>query len=210
MGLWGSTCGCQPLRSGRSCRPAGRQRLDAVDALDPAEGDRTVEIQTRHPRREKSERLLKFGPGEIGAEAIVRPGPERQQLAVAAGGDVESLPGLTFTVGAFRADRDDGAARKDDTVVLDVLQAESCGEGGDRFHPQNFRHRGGNQIRGDVEQRPLVGVGGEQVERMGQLALGGIDRAGQDVDSEVDALEVRESLPVGLRGQQRGQQRRPR
>src|SRR5262249_32960648 len=155
---------------------------------DATEADRAVQAQAGHPGGQKSQRLLKLGSGEIGAKAVMRASPESQQPAVAPSGDVEPLPVFTLTVAAFSANGNERAGRESDALILDILQTDSCREGGHWFDPQHLCHRGWNKLRGGAEQVPLVGVLSKQVQSVGELTLGGVDRAGQDVDGEIDAL----------------------
>src|SRR3954447_21421717 len=61
--------------------PADGQRVEAVDAVDRAVLGVAVEGEARHARAEEGERLLELGAREVGAEAVVDAGAERQRLA---------------------------------------------------------------------------------------------------------------------------------
>ena len=54
------------------------------------------------------------------------------------------------------------------------------------------------------QQRPLLRVVGEQPQRVGELRLGRVDAADQDVEDEVDELDVGEPVALLLGGDQRG------
>src|SRR5215211_9227380 len=67
-----------------SCRsgPADGQRVEPVDAVDRAVFRLPVEGEARHARRQERQRLLELRAGEVGAEAVVHPGAERERLAL--------------------------------------------------------------------------------------------------------------------------------
>ena len=121
---------------------------------------------------------------------------EGEQPALARRGDVEGLAVLTLAVGPLRADRHDRARREDHVAVLDLFQADPRGERRDGLEPQHLLDRARDQGRLGRQQRPLPGVGGEQPDRVRELARGGVDAASQQVRHQLDAL--RSGQPVTL------------
>src|ERR1051326_2623799 len=105
-------------------RPGDRELVDSVDAFDPAQLRGTVEGEVGGARGQECQSLFQFRPGQVGAQAEVRPGTEREQPRVTGRGDVELLPRVAFPVGPFGAHRHDGARREDHIAVLDLLQAD--------------------------------------------------------------------------------------
>ena len=75
--------------------------------------------------------------------------------------------------------------------------------GRDRLVAQGLLDRAGGQRRVGVQRGPLVGVLGEQADGVRELGLRRVDAADEDVEHEVDALDLRQPVAVGLGGQQR-------
>ena len=204
-----------PGRSGQgghaALGPAQRQRVDVVDALDAAEHRVARQREVGQPRGEERERLFQLGPGEVDAEAEVRARAEGVELAVAFGGDVERLAARRLPVGPLRADRDDRARGEEHAPVLDVLEHDPRGERRDRLEPQRLLDRLFDVgVRVGRQQRPLVGVLGEQPERLRELALGGVHAPGQQVQHQVHALVVGQPVALLLGREQRADQVGPR
>ena len=136
---------------------------------------------------------------------------EGVELAVAVGGDVERLAAWCLPVGPFRADRDDRARGEEHAPVLDVLEHDPGGERRDRLEPERLLDRllhVGVGVRG--QQRPLVGMLGEQPQRLRELALGGVHSPGEQVQHQVHALVVGQPVALLLGRQQRADQVGPR
>ncbi len=95
--------------------------------------------------------------------------------------------------GAHHHDR---AGREGDVAEGDLLDEDTGGEGGDRLEAQCLLYRLGGQLGPFPQQLPLVGVFGEQPDRVRELALGGVDAADQNVQHEVHALDVGEPLAL--------------
>src|SRR5205814_1608383 len=104
-----------------------------------------VELQTGHPLSEKGQALLELGTSEVGAEAEVWPGPERQRLRRAAGsGDVELLGSVVAGRLAVRVPggRDDHrAGRELDVAELDWLDHYAARERRNRLEAQDLLRR---------------------------------------------------------------------
>ena len=127
----------------------------------------------------------------------MRAGAKRQQPAISIGGDVEVL--VAFPVPSLGADGDDRAGREDHAVVLDVLEADPRRERRDGLDAQDLGDRRGHELRRPRNQLPLVGLDGEQMHAVGQLALGRVDGPGEHVHRQVHALGVRQPIALGLR-----------
>src|SRR6516165_12635640 len=88
-------------------RPGDRELVDSVDALDPAQLRRPVEGEAQGARREERQGFFQFGPGQVGTQAVVCPGPEREPPGVTGRGDVEVLAPVAFAVSPLGADGHD-------------------------------------------------------------------------------------------------------
>jgi acetyl-CoA C-acetyltransferase len=181
--------------------PAEREGVDAVDAFDAAEPDVAVDGQVRHAGGEEGEGFLELGASQVDAQAEVHAGAERQQAGVAVGGDVEVLA-VGFPVGALGADRDDGAGREQHIAVLDVGLADPRGERGDRLEAEHLLDGPRDQLRVVSEPSPLAGVQGKQAQRVGELALRGVDAALQDVSDQVYAFCLGQLVTAAVRYRQ--------
>src|SRR5205814_9717953 len=133
-----------------------------------------VELQTGHPLSEKGQALLELGTSEVGAEAEVWPGPERQRLRRAAGsGDVELLGSVVAGRLAVRVPggRDDHrAGRELDVAELDWLDHYAARERRNRLEAQDLLRRGARERRIVLQKLPLVRVPGAHPDPMRKLA----------------------------------------
>ena len=95
---------------------------------------------------------------------------------------------------------------KVDVAVGDVLQRDPRRERRDRLEADDLLDglRGEQRVAG--QQLPLVGVLGEQPDRVGELALGRVDAADEHVEHEVEQLDVAEPVALLLGGDQGGDQ----
>ena len=143
------------------------------------------------------------------------PGPEGERAGGAAlggplaGGDVEAF-GTRFVVEvavAGEGAHDHNRALGEGHVAVDDLLGEDAGgEGSDGLEAQGLLHGRGGELRIGSQGGPLLGVFGEQPDGVRQLALAGVHAAHEDVEDEVDALTLREPVPLLLGGDQLGDQ----
>src|SRR6202035_1498247 len=110
------------------------------------EGRRAVECEPGQSRSEQAEGLLQLCPSEVRTEAVVRARSKGQRLAMALDGDVEPLPAVDLAIGALCTDRHDRPGREDDTLELDVLDADSRGEGNHRLDAQYLGHGRSDEV----------------------------------------------------------------
>ena len=98
-------------------------------------------------------------------------GAEGQRaLAGALAGDVElGAAALGVAVGLMGADDHDRVLGEDDAAVLDLLHHDPRRERGHRRDADDLRDGVGGAVGLAAEQLPLVGVGGEQPQRVGEL-----------------------------------------
>src|SRR4051794_18507111 len=97
----------RPQQSASGCWdvPDERKRLEVIDALNRAEARFTVEPEVGHAWREKGERLLELGAGQVVPYAEVHACPEGQQPGIAAfSADVELGRVDPVTVAGHSAD----------------------------------------------------------------------------------------------------------
>ena len=101
------------------------------------------------------------------------------------------LPAVGVAVGGDRGGEHDRPLGEDDVAVVDLLAGDPRGQRGDRLEAQDLLGRRRRELRVLVEQSPLVGVGGEQPQAVGELRLGRVDAADEDRAHQVDASPPR-------------------
>ena len=136
------------------------------------------------------------------------PGAEGQHPGLRAlGADVEAVGLDPVAVGVPGRDEHDRAGRKRDAAVLDLGDRDPGGERRDRLVAERLVDRGQREPVGiRAQQLPLVGVLGEQPDRVGELALAGVHAADEHVEDEVSQLVVVQPLALGLGRDQVGDQ----
>ena len=120
--------------------------------------------------------------------------------------DVELLgrgQALAVAVGTEGGDHHDRVLGERDVAVDDVLEHDPAVERDDRLVAHDLLDGLRHELGALAQQRPLVGMLGEQPDPVSELALRRVDAADEHVEHEVDQLVVAQPIALVAGGDER-------